>query len=90
MARSCGYAVSAQRDDGSRIDGPVGVYLDGLYLPRRDGQLLDLIDVQSVQVLRGPQGTLFGKNTTAGALLVTTNPPADYAQRIHRWQDRQL
>jgi outer membrane receptor protein involved in Fe transport len=66
-----------QRDDGARIDGPVGVYLDGLYLPRRDGQLLDLIDVQSVQVLRGPQGTLFGKNTTAGALLVTTNPPSD-------------
>ncbi|MEP1471929.1 MAG: TonB-dependent receptor [Halieaceae bacterium] len=66
-----------QRDDGARVDGPVGVYVDGLYLPRRDGQLLDLIDVQSVQVLRGPQGTLFGKNTTAGALLVTTNPPAD-------------
>ena len=66
-----------QRDDGARVDGPVGVYVDGLYLPRRDGQLLDLIDMQSVQVLRGPQGTLFGKNTTAGALLVTTNPPAD-------------
>jgi iron complex outermembrane receptor protein len=66
-----------QRDDGARVDGPVGVYVDGLYLPRRDGQLLDLIDVQSVQVLRGPQGTLFGKNTTAGALIVTTNPPAD-------------
>jgi iron complex outermembrane receptor protein len=66
-----------QRDDGARVDGPVGVYIDGLYIPRRDGQLMDLIDVQSVQVLRGPQGTLFGKNTTAGALLVTTNPPED-------------
>lgn len=64
-----------QRDDGSRVDSPVGVYLDGLYLPRKDGQLLDLIDIQSVQVLRGPQGTLFGKNTTGGALLVTTQPP---------------
>jgi iron complex outermembrane receptor protein len=64
-----------QRDDGSRIDAPVGVYIDGLYIPRKDGQLLDLIDIQSVQVLRGPQGTLFGKNTTAGALLVTTNGP---------------
>ncbi|MDZ7784707.1 MAG: TonB-dependent receptor [Halioglobus sp.] len=66
-----------QRDDGSRVDSPVGVYVDGLYLPRKDGQLLDLIDVQSVQVLRGPQGTLFGKNTTGGALLVTSNPPAE-------------
>ncbi|MFT4615014.1 MAG: iron complex outermembrane receptor protein [Bacteroidia bacterium] len=66
-----------QRDDGSRVDSPVGVYLDGLYIPRKDGQLLDLIDIQSVQVLRGPQGTLFGKNTTGGALLVTTKPPEE-------------
>lgn len=66
-----------QRDDGARVDSPVGVYIDGLYIPRKDGQLLDLIDIQSVQVLRGPQGTLFGKNTTAGALIVTTNPPDD-------------
>ncbi len=66
-----------QRDDGSRVDSPVGVYVDGLYLPRKDGQLLDLLDVQSIQVLRGPQGTLFGKNTTGGALLVTTNPPGE-------------
>ncbi|MEH6582351.1 MAG: TonB-dependent receptor [Halioglobus sp.] len=64
-----------QRDDGSRVDSPVGVYIDGLYIPRKDSHLLDLIDIQSVQVLRGPQGTLFGKNTTAGALLVTTNKP---------------
>ncbi|WP_187275963.1 TonB-dependent receptor [Parahaliea aestuarii] len=64
-----------QRDDGSRVDAPVGVYVDGLYIPRKDGQLLDLIDVESIQVLRGPQGTLFGKNTTAGALVVTTQMP---------------
>jgi outer membrane receptor protein involved in Fe transport len=64
-----------QRDDGSRIDSPVGVYIDGLYIPRKDGQLLDLMDIQSVQVLRGPQGTLFGKNTTAGAIVVTTKGP---------------
>ncbi len=66
-----------QRDDGSRVDAPVGVYIDGLYIPRKDGQLLDLIDIKSVQVLRGPQGTLFGKNTTAGALIVTTNGPEE-------------
>ena len=66
-----------QRDDGSRVDGPVGVYLDGLYLPRKDGQLLDIMDVQSVQVLRGPQGTLFGKNTTGGALIITTKAPTE-------------
>lgn len=64
-----------QRDDGSRVDAPVGVYIDGLYIPRKDGQLLDLLDTQSIQVLRGPQGTLFGKNTTAGAIVITTNGP---------------
>ncbi|MFZ1832184.1 MAG: TonB-dependent receptor [Pseudomonadales bacterium] len=66
-----------QRDDGARVDGPVGVYLDGLYIPRKDGQLLDIMDVQSVQVLRGPQGTLFGKNTTGGALIITTKAPTE-------------
>ena len=66
-----------QRDDSARVDGPVGVYLDGLYIPRKDGQLLDIMDVQSVQVLRGPQGTLFGKNTTGGALIITTKAPTE-------------
>lgn len=64
-----------QRDDSARIDSPVGVYIDGVYIARKDAQLLDIIDAESVQVLRGPQGTLFGKNTTAGALVVNTRKP---------------
>ena len=66
-----------QRNSGANIDSGVGIYIDGVYLGRPDGALLDLNDVQSVQVLRGPQGTLFGKNTTGGALVFTTNPPVD-------------
>ncbi|WP_372758535.1 TonB-dependent receptor plug domain-containing protein, partial [Litorivivens sp.] len=58
-----------------RVDPTVGVYLDGLFLPRADGQLLDTVDVDSLQVLRGPQGTLFGKNTTGGALVLTLAKP---------------
>ncbi|MAY34998.1 MAG: TonB-dependent receptor [Spongiibacteraceae bacterium] len=58
-----------------RVDPTVGVYLDGLFLPRADGQLLDTVDVESLQVLRGPQGTLFGKNTTGGALVLTLAKP---------------
>ncbi|MFT5576152.1 MAG: iron complex outermembrane receptor protein, partial [Bermanella sp.] len=58
-----------------RVDPTVGVYLDGLFLPRADGQLLDTVDVESLQVLRGPQGTLFGKNTTGGALVLTMVKP---------------
>jgi len=66
-----------QRNTGVNIDSGVGIYVDNVYLGRPDGALLDINDIQSVQVLRGPQGTLFGKNTTGGALVFTTNKPAD-------------
>jgi outer membrane receptor protein involved in Fe transport len=66
-----------QRDTSTRIDGPTGIYVDGVYLARKEGQLLDVFDTESLQVLRGPQGTLFGKNTTAGALVITTRKPSE-------------
>jgi iron complex outermembrane receptor protein len=55
----------------------VGVYIDDVFLLKPHGQLMDLAEIESVQVLRGPQGTLFGKNTTGGALVVTTVKPAE-------------
>ncbi len=64
-----------ERSGFVRVDPTVGVYLDGLFLPRADGQLLDTVDVSSLQVLRGPQGTLFGKNTTGGALVLSLAKP---------------
>ena len=66
-----------QRNTGPNIDSGVGIYIDEVYVGRPDGALLDIYDIASVQVLRGPQGTLFGKNTTAGALVFTTNRPSD-------------
>jgi iron complex outermembrane receptor protein len=66
-----------QRNTGANIDSGVGIYIDEIYVGRPDGGLLDLNDIQSVQVLRGPQGTLFGKNTTGGALVFSTNKPVD-------------
>ena len=63
------------RNTGVNFDSGVGMYLDGVYVSRTDGAVVDNVDVQSVQVLRGPQGTLFGKNTTGGAILYTTNKP---------------
>ncbi len=63
------------RNTGVNFDSGVGIYVDGVYVSRADGAVLDNVDVQSVQVLRGPQGTLFGKNTTGGAILYTTNRP---------------
>ena len=66
-----------QRNTGVNVDSGVGIYIDGVYVGRPDGALLDIVDIQSVQVLRGPQGTLFGKNTTGGALVFTTNKPVE-------------
>lgn len=65
------------RNTGVNFDSGVGIYVDGVYVSRPDGAVLDNIDIQSVQVLRGPQGTLFGKNTTGGAILYTTNKPIE-------------
>jgi iron complex outermembrane receptor protein len=65
------------RNTGVNFDSGVGIYLDDVYISRPDGALFDNTDIQSVQVLRGPQGTLFGKNTTAGAVLYATNRPSD-------------
>lgn len=57
------------------IDLGVGTYIDGVYLARAVGGALDLIDVERIEVLRGPQGTLFGRNTIGGAINITTQKP---------------
>lgn len=57
------------------FDPGVGIYVDGVFLPRAFGSLVDIVDVQQIEVLRGPQGTLFGKNTVGGAINVTSVKP---------------
>ncbi len=66
-----------QRSAFARVDPTVGVYLDNVFLPRTDSQLMDTVDIENIQVLRGPQGTLFGKNTTGGAMVITLEKPND-------------
>lgn len=58
-------------------EGAVGIYIDDILFARPNGALLDLLDVERVEVLRGPQGTLFGRNTAGGAIRYVTKQPVD-------------
>lgn len=66
-----------QQDSGIEFDPGVGVYVDGIYMGRMQGLDLDLLDIKRIEILRGPQGTLFGKNTVGGALNITSEKPKD-------------
>ncbi len=58
-------------------DPGVGTYVDGVYVSRSVGGVLDVLDVERIEVLRGPQGTLFGRNTIGGAINIVSRKPAD-------------
>lgn len=77
------------------FDTRVGVYLDGVYLGQSPGLNQELMDIESIEVLRGPQGSLFGKNTVAGAVNIITKKPHDEFEgavkaRIGNYNARQL
>ncbi|MEL7445307.1 MAG: TonB-dependent receptor [Pseudomonadota bacterium] len=59
------------------IDPTVGVFVDGVYLGNNAGVVFDLFDLESVEILRGPQGVLFGRNVTGGAVLINTGNPTE-------------
>lgn len=63
------------------LEGSAGIYLDNIYLGRPGMAVFDLLDVEQLELLRGPQGTLFGKNTTAGVINITTRKPTFTPER---------
>jgi iron complex outermembrane receptor protein len=67
----------AQNSPNSLSDSSVGIYMDGVYVARPIVGNLGFLDMASAEVLRGPQGTLFGRNTTGGALNLTSNRPSN-------------
>lgn len=76
------YTQAFIRGVGTSFPNPglevsVATYLDGAYLARNIGAISELLDVESVQILKGPQGTLYGRNATGGAIVVNTAAPSD-------------
>lgn len=67
----------SQANPGSGNDSPVGIYIDGVYQARPIMGNSGVLDLASAEVLRGPQGTLFGRNTTGGAINITTQAPTE-------------
>jgi iron complex outermembrane receptor protein len=80
VGTSRGYANFSIRGLGINssipsIDPAVGIIVDGVYLGTNSGVVFDNFDIQSIEILRGPQGTLFGRNVTGGAVLLNTKVP---------------
>jgi len=72
--------IATPADPMGSLDTTIGMYVDGIYLARPTQMVADLLDIERVEVLRGPQGTLFGRNTTGGAVsFITRAPREDFA-----------
>ena len=74
--RGLGSSVLAIAQSNDGLESGVGFYVDGVYHGRPATAAFDFMDIERVEVLRGPQGTVFGKNTTAGAISVVTKAPS--------------
>jgi len=78
-AREARISIRGLGTDGlnAGVDNSVGIYLDGVYIPRPAGLIGQLPDVETIELLRGPQGTLYGVNTPAGVININTRNPTD-------------
>ncbi len=71
--------IPTAADETMGYDSPIGIYVDGIYMARSAASSFEVADIERVEVLRGPQGTLFGRNTTGGAVNFVTRLPTEDA-----------
>ncbi len=75
--------ISPTRTDDNSLDSPIAVMTDGIYLGTLSGQIIENFDLERVEILRGPQGTLFGKNTTGGVInVIRSRPTGEWGGRF--------
>ena len=87
--------VSPTRTDDNSIDSPIGVLIDGVYIGSLPGQIIQNFDLDRIEVLRGPQGTLFGRNTVGGAVsVIRTEPTGKWGVNLQyttgSWNDQEF
>lgn len=69
--------IATPTDEMMTLDTPIGLYIDGVYLARSGASVFDVGEIERIEVLRGPQGSLFGRNTTGGAVNFITRKPSE-------------
>ncbi len=78
------YMIRGLTGGGATGERSVGMYIDGVYVPRSTGPYMSVLDIERIEVLRGPQGTLFGRNSTGGAIRVFTKQPGPDLEGISK------